>query len=713
MDKHTQRINLSLIRGWLGIVFILIVAYGFEVLKHERTLPYLLVFIAVMVIPLILVSLLYVWKPDMQSLSYVIVAGYSVMYAFVLFTGRTQMVYCYILPMLSFLVLYHKTMLILITGGITFIINAISIKTLFDGDTVTVSNSKDLEIRVAVLVVCFVGSYVSANLYDHIHRDNENFTEELTKKNQAIQDMTIQTIVTIANTIDAKDEYTRGHSRRVAEYSTMIAQEMGLDGNMVREIRSIALLHDIGKIGVPDSVLNKPGKLTNEEYDIMKQHTMMGAEILKDIGMLPGIDVGAKYHHERYDGKGYPDGLAGEDIPLIARIIAVADAFDAMTSNRVYRKHLDMERVMGELEKGRGLQFDPEADDALITMLKEKRLKPLGQDTKEDQQVSDMSKIWTRVLEMGEEKYKDKSHQDELTGLFNRTHGEMLIRESVETNKGTLMIVDLDHFRRINGEGGFLLGDIFLRSVATCIDKIEENKIAARYGGDEFVIFLPDNTDREKVTRIIERFMTQIQDSTAQISEEFDLTVSIGIQIAPGMKNIYHDIFLGADKSLYYSKQQGGNCYRFYEKKSEEGGFSTKENVDLKKLRETIRHPEKYSHYISESQEFQNAYELVKKLLDAGESPVQMILFSVNPNEGVNVSLESQNHVMEYLEKAIARSIKGKDYTFRYSSTQRMVLLTNSGEEGAGAVSRHIMKEFYKIYDKTEVNVSYSMMDIS
>ena len=168
-----------------------------------------------------------------------------------------------------------------------------------------------------------------------------------------------EAILAIANAVDAKDSRTRMHSRRVAEYSKMIAREYGFDEEEQENLYKAALLHDIGKIGIPDAVLNKPGRLTDEEYAIMKTHVTRGAEILKDFTLVPNAADGARYHHERYDGRGYPEGLKGEDIPLYGRMIAVADTFDAMTANRVYRQAQDFDYVMNELHKGRGTQFDP------------------------------------------------------------------------------------------------------------------------------------------------------------------------------------------------------------------------------------------------------------------------------------------------------------------------------------------------------------------
>ena len=188
-------------------------------------------------------------------------------------------------------------------------------------------------------------------------------------KNQI--EMGNETVLTIARTVDAKDENTSQHSVRVSEYSVLIAKRLGYNEEQCETLRKTALLHDIGKIGIPDRVLNKPSRLDDEEYEIMKLHVVKGAEILKKFTLIDNVQEGALYHHERYDGKGYVHGLKGEEIPLNARIIGIADAFDAMTANRVYRKKLDFDFVLGELKKGRGTQFDPKLVDIMLALIEE------------------------------------------------------------------------------------------------------------------------------------------------------------------------------------------------------------------------------------------------------------------------------------------------------------------------------------------------------
>ena len=189
--------------------------------------------------------------------------------------------------------------------------------------------------------------------------------------NQMNENITMHSMYTLAKTIDAKDRYTNGHSKRVAKYSRMIAQRLYLSSTEIEDITNMAMLHDIGKIGVPDTIINKPSSLTSDEYDIIKNHPVIGYEILSEMPEMSHIGVGVRWHHERYDGTGYPDRLKGDEIPLPARIICVADAYDAMTSNRSYRNHMTQDKVRDEIEKGKGTQFDPKIADIMLEIMNE------------------------------------------------------------------------------------------------------------------------------------------------------------------------------------------------------------------------------------------------------------------------------------------------------------------------------------------------------
>ena len=222
------------------------------------------------------------------------------------------------------------------------------------------------------LIMLFI--HIKRNIKNEIKTIEENkiyLEKEVDRKTKEIRKLLVQSMNTLSNAVDAKDYYTNGHSIRVAEYSRLLAQRLGLSKERQEEIYYAGLLHDIGKIRVPDSIIKKEGKLTDEEYEYIKLHPVSGYHILKEISASSDIAIGAKYHHERYDGKGYPNGLEGENIPEIARILSVADAYDAMSSNRCYRKALPQDVVRAEIVKGRGTQFDPYIADIMLDIIDE------------------------------------------------------------------------------------------------------------------------------------------------------------------------------------------------------------------------------------------------------------------------------------------------------------------------------------------------------
>lgn len=201
-------------------------------------------------------------------------------------------------------------------------------------------------------------------------RTNRSLEREF-ESNRRIEEMNQKIIRALVRTIDAKDRYTNGHSLRVAEYSKEIAKRMNKSEKEQNDIYYAGLLHDVGKIRIPVSIINKPGKLTEEEYEQIKVHPITSYHILKDIYDDKQIALGAKFHHERFDGKGYPNGLQQDNIPEIARIIGVADTYDAMASNRSYRKALPQDVIRSEIEKGKGTQFDPQIADIMLQMIDE------------------------------------------------------------------------------------------------------------------------------------------------------------------------------------------------------------------------------------------------------------------------------------------------------------------------------------------------------
>ena len=195
---------------------------------------------------------------------------------------------------------------------------------------------------------------------------------------QHLKSQFMETVMAMASAIDAKDVYTGGHSQRVAQYSELIAQHMGLPADIVAEVRLGAILHDIGKIGIDDSVLKKESPLDKAEWEHMKLHPEKGYRILAQAKSMKRITDGLRYHHERPDGHGYPLGLMGSEIPLIAKIISVADTFDAMTSNRPYRRALEFDVAFAEIVRHRGTQFDEKVVDGFIKAFKMERMGKKG-----------------------------------------------------------------------------------------------------------------------------------------------------------------------------------------------------------------------------------------------------------------------------------------------------------------------------------------------
>lgn len=204
-----------------------------------------------------------------------------------------------------------------------------------------------------------------------MEREVEKKTEELREQEKNVKALFLQTVTALSEAVEAKDRYTSGHSKRVAEYARMLAVRMGKSKREQDEIYQAGLLHDVGKIRIPEGIINKEGKLTDEEFAVIKIHPVTGFQILRGISNNSLIAIAAKYHHERYDGKGYPNGLVGEKIPEVARILGVADSYDAMTSNRSYRKALRQDVVRGEIEKGKGTQFDPEIAEIMLQLIEE------------------------------------------------------------------------------------------------------------------------------------------------------------------------------------------------------------------------------------------------------------------------------------------------------------------------------------------------------
>lgn len=234
----------------------------------------------------------------------------------------------------------------------------------------------DFLVRYTILFVVDSALSTVSMMNFHSLRISENeshqeLIEAVNDEHNKVVSISTQTILAISNAVEAKNVNVGKHSVRVAHFSCLLAEELGWSEAEIKHLHTIAMLHDIGKIGISSSILNKDTTLTAEEFEEMKQHTIIGGNILKDLTIIPGANLVANYHHEHFDGNGYPESLLGEEIPIEARIVSIADAFDAMKYPRGYKKTLDIESIRNEFLKCKGTQFDPNLTDIFLKVCEE------------------------------------------------------------------------------------------------------------------------------------------------------------------------------------------------------------------------------------------------------------------------------------------------------------------------------------------------------
>ncbi len=321
--------------------------------------------------------------------------------------------------------------------------------------------------------------------------------KDLEEKLKREKELTEKLVKSLVRGIEIRDSYTRGHSERVAFFAKRIAEEMGLKEEEVKAIYTAGLLHDIGKIGIPDSILLKPGKLSDEEYEIIKLHPRLSYELLKHIDVLEDSLPGIKHHHERWDGSGYPDGLKGKEIPLQARILAVADTFDAMTSDRIYRKGVSKAEAVKELKELSGKSYDPEVVENALYVL-------LNEDPPPSEEF-----ISSQLLSTVEERRLDYYLRDHLTGVFNRNALELAYKIAKERFKELkAFTVDIKELRQINIKEGWKRGDQILKKTVTLLQSELKDAVIVRYSGDNFLIFHPN---QEAVKAAVEKVEEELK----------------------------------------------------------------------------------------------------------------------------------------------------------------------------------------------------------
>lgn len=560
---------------------------------------------------------------------------------------------------------------------------------------------------------------------DHLvelHYYRKELESEIKKQKKKVSDLSFQAMITIAHTIDLKDRYGEGHSLRVALYSREIARRLGWTVEELENLYNVALLHDIGKIAIEDSILNKMGTLTEQEYESVKRHTKVGADIVKNTTFIPGIKEGISYHHERYDGTGYV-GLKGKDIPLIARILAVADAVTAMEEDRPFRRRLSSMELEKELISNKGKQFDPDIVNVAVEMLHEgydvdEKLAQMMKQISGD--VSETGELMRQVVTTSTQETKSELEKDSLTGFLNRRSFEEKIEKFLRKpmSYGTFFMMDMDNFKSVNDTYGHLAGDelilIFADIIKNCV---REQDFVCRVGGDEFAIFFP-YLDKEKVIR---KRADEIMSCFAKERERLgysNCSVSIGIMTKYAKSNNmdYDKLYKCADNALYYVKNNGKDDFHIYASAIMDGGMDSleQEQLDVQQLIQRVAERKEYmGAYRVEYDSFSYIYRFIARNVERTKQPVQIALFTFPLKEKSEEEVMKIQNSLALLEKAIAQSLRRGDVTSRISLTQQIVILMGANKENG----MHVVDRMVQCYDglagEEGLKIEYDIKDVS
>ena len=547
---------------------------------------------------------------------------------------------------------------------------------------------------------------------DYTSRLNEEVARQTAvaeERSRRIEQMSFQTIQTLANAIDAKDPYTKGHSTRVSQYSVAVAETLGWDRERISDLRCAALLHDIGKIGVPDSILNKPRRLTDVEYDIIKSHTTMGGEILRDRIVIELAENVARSHHERYDGTGYPDGLKGEEISEEARIVAIADAFDAMSSNRVYRKACERDYIIKEIREGRGKQFDPRFADIFLDLLAKGTLDSILANDAPDTAAEEMEASSALLQEIMEafSSQTSSGQTDVVTGIMGRTAGEAAIAACMKEEPGCFVFFDMDNLKRINDTCGHEAGDRALRLMGETLLEYGNGSLCCRLGGDEFLLFIR-NAAREEAESRVREIIGRFSEKKNKDPEISAASLSAGMVMCTPA-DTYSSAYNKADKALYHVKQNGKSDCSFYRDESVSFG---NELVDVNRLVQGIRNSGSYQGAMDvEYRQFAKLYEYVTNLEKRFDQHFRLIMITLENTSGGPVQLEELEKSMFCMEQAIRQAIRNVDVLTRYSQQQFLIILLGTDPEGIRTAVDRIFKGYYKMNGGSLFEPSYSVAD--
>ena len=597
----------------------------------------------------------------------------------------------------------------LVLAGLIVVFITVAIETASTYYMVTISG---IFLGIGLLILLFIN--ILRTIAQIRNLELERRQKEMHRRREQMEKLSLQVLRTLSTTIETKDEYTRGHSHRVGEYAALIARELGWSQEEIINLKNTADLHDIGKIGVPDTILNKPTKLTEDEYIIIKDHTVIGAEILKNITLIPHAAEVARSHHERYDGTGYPDGLKGEDIPLYARVIAVADSYDAMSSRRIYRSALSRQEICEEIRSNQGKQFDPVIAEVFLRLLTEDRLQVQEADSTTPENADqpnmefEIGKFVSDIMQTMKAQ-EDSENFDFLTGLPMRNAGEKLAARLMEEHDGCLIFMDMDNLKQINDIYGHKAGDRALKVFGSILASQKADAAACRLGGDEFLLFVPD-ISRDASAQLVKNIFAQFQAAKASDLEIRGAAMSAGLCMTH-RGQAFADCYVKADKALYYVKQNGKENFFFYQQMEQENLAQGGTSKDLATVAKALQESGTYSGALDlDYRDFAKLYAYMNQLSQRYAYHCYLVMVTMSTTPDAVMYIENIEQALSCMEQAIRRKIRAVDIYTRNSSMQYLIILFESEEKQIPPIMERIFAQYYRLYGKGNFYPKYEYL---
>lgn len=590
---------------------------------------------------------------------------------------------------------YHLALVGMVIALVSALIEMVSVYFV-----VTISG---LFIGIGLVILLFLNLIRTVRSVRNLERLRQK--KELESRRRQTERISLQTIKTISVTVETKNVYTNGHSQRVADYSALIAGALGWDDKRINNLRNAAYMHDVGMIGIPDSIVNKPTRLTEEEYAIIQRHTLIGVDILKDITLIEHVAEVAHYHHERYDGTGYPEGLSGEEIPIEARIVAVADSYDAMNSKRIYRNALEKEKIIEELESCSGTQFDPVIAELFVRLIREGKVdtallpaEPIGE-SKMDHYESETTKFISDIMSTMQSQ-EDSDSYDFLTGLPVRSKGEILIAQMMQEHDGGLVFVDMDNLKKLNDVYGHKAGDRALKLLGNILKDAGDNSIACRLGGDEFLLFLPDYS-KDEIHACVKHIFFEFAKAKEDDVELRCADLSAGMSLSTNGAT-FEKCYREADKALYFVKQNGKGNYMFYHDMPLDRGMSGT-GKDLELVAKALQQSGSYTGALDlDYRAFAKVYEYVNSLGERYRHKCYLVMVTMETFPDRMIYIEHIEEALGCMENAIREKIRKVDVCTRFSSMQYLIILFEAQEDRIANVMDRTFAQYNELYGKDD-----------